>query len=928
MPQYRFDVDANIKKAQQNINSLMGLLGRLDKATGNTNIGGVKDSDNVDGLLNDYQKLSSEYNDLTASAKKYEQSSNFKGKTDDFQKLDTMLAKASGTLSELAKGINSLGSSGGGLGNSVKEAEQYKTTLGDNVKLIKEIRRDEALARRLGNQQDAIATRATSNGYISTRDISKYTRNQKQIENLHFITERNNGMIHDFQNQYDSLKKQNITGLNEEGNPLSTEDRKNNDSQMKDINKVLHTLRSSNTTVEATEETAASSDSMLKASPLMIGTKASAVLMAVDIGLKAITASVKAFNDAVRAGNQVNSSTGEQALNIGNTSGHVADSDIRGRVQNIMWQNGLGYKTQEGLDYYALAQQSRTYRANDASSDRRAESMTNAFEVAGRSTGISNKSWQQIATTSMQSGGILSDNDINRLSTTIAGANMRSGNSGNTEENARIISSAIQQLSRSGVVNQNGVGNLAATTALLSRSSNGLSSSQVQQEVKNVNQGFQNAGSGKDNALLYMMISSNPARYGGPNGMVKAQETLNQGLSNPENIDVVQNYVRRLGLSGSQGRGVATLMLEQHFGLPAKEADKLSEDMMSGRYTTSQIAKEAQSIRKTGSQQTRRNLRNYKRSDQATYNSQAAQGEAIQSQAAGMTKWWRDIQTGTGQFVHGIGTMFSSPANYIKGAAGIGKGIFDSTPLGSAINFGIGVDKSVINGIGKMFGGNEVHADTLSKKEMAKDKASHKLVTRSRGKTTSKKPSTKKSSHVSSKSRLNSNSKKSSSSKTISNKQQDEAKTKSFLNTKNEEKNLRAERDNIDRRNASLTEFAKLLREEKDKAGSGSSGKNKAGTVGKKGIDYKTGQKKGEAAKKKNLNLFSGLSNFFKPKVTTKSSAATKKKSSGSKHYTNNNNISLNVSGIGKDIESAFKGFADRVAKKTNEYSRNLIKRD
>ena len=134
-----------------------------------------------------------------------------------------------------------------------------------------------------------------------------------------------------------------------------------------------------------------------------IGSKAAlplAIIGAVKKGIEFVAKDVQ-------QGKQINQATGEQALNMGDISGHVSDGEMRGRVQNLMRMNGMGYKTQEGLDYYALAQQSRSYDRN-AKRDvfgYRTLNMTNALEVGGRSSGVTDNTWKNTASAAGDRGG-------------------------------------------------------------------------------------------------------------------------------------------------------------------------------------------------------------------------------------------------------------------------------------------------------------------------------------------------------------------------------------------------------------------------------------------------------------------------------------------------------------------------------------------
>ncbi len=77
--------------------------------------------------------------------------------------------------------------------------------------------------------------------------------------------------------------------------------------------------------------------------------------------------------------------------------------------------------------------------------------------------------------------------------------------------------------------------------------------------------------------------------------------------------------------------------------------------MLSGKYSDSQIQKEMKRVDKEGKQQAAKNLAAYQNSDQATYNTQQAQGDALKSATAGITKWWRDAKNNVGHFFGSAG---------------------------------------------------------------------------------------------------------------------------------------------------------------------------------------------------------------------------------------------------------------------------------
>lgn len=873
MSQYTFDVDANTKKAEQNVKDLLSLLGRVDKASKNSSkVDNFKNDNKTLELLQDFKRMESTYKDLSKSAQSYEKSPDFSGKTTDFQHLNSELEKTSNILSKVSQGINKLGAGGGGnFKEYTKETEQLKTNLGENAKLIQELQRIKSRYRRIGNQQDRIGSKVTSTGYMSMRDLGTYSRNKSQLQNAQADQDNLNGIIHMKQDQYNQLRNQTISGLNTNGKPMSTDELNDLHSQMSDLSKVLRKARDANTAIDAAQDTSSGSDMALATGLRAIGSKAAlplAIIGAVKKGIEFVAKDVQ-------QGKQINQATGEQALNMGDISGHVSDGEMRGRVQNLMRMNGMGYKTQEGLDYYALAQQTRSYDRN-AKRDvfgYRALNMTNALEIGGRSSGVTDNTWKNTASAAVESGAIVSDKSVNRLSEVIAGENIRSKNSGNSESNAKIITDVVQQLTRSGTVNMNGITNVAAVASLLSRSSKMFSGKQGEQNVASFNQGFLNAGSGQDDPLLYMKIQSNPAKYGNPRGYLNAQEDLNKGISSPENIGMVRNYVQMASRSGIQGQALAAIMMEKHFGWSAKTADKISSDMLDDKISPDKIRDEIKHIDKKGNLQVQKNKQNYQNSQQASLNSEQAQREARQSKASGTFKWWTDLKNGFGNFfnstnVTGSGGVSAVPQYYPSGTSSSNPGAIGSMNPGAvgSTNPSSAVApsaKTTSSSGGGLFGTTNVHAATLTKKEKEQDRKNRR-------------------SHF----------KAPTSSKTISEKEQTYSRSKAYLNTRNEEKNLRDEKDNISKREEELKEFERLLKEERNQSKSGGFGK--AGTVGKSSSSKSKSKSKGNSKSKSNSK--SKLKENAKKKPagsTSKPKKSNKKTTNNSMH--NTNNITVNM---------------------------------
>lgn len=926
MPQYRFDVDANTKKAEKNIKQLLGLLGKVDKASSNSsNVDNYRNDSRTLDLLKEYKKIEDSYKNMSRSAQDYQKASNFKGNDTSFQKLNESLGNTSSLLSKVSQGINDLGKGGGGsLKQHAKDAEVLKTNLGDAAKTMQILQREKAYVRRTGNQQARIAGKVESTGYMSYSNLGTYTRNQAQIKNLDSLHETVNGLIHQQQDQYEKLRSSIISGLNTDGKPMSKDELNSAHEKMGETGKVLHKARDLNTAIEATQDSGTMADSAVSGSLKMIGGKATSLLVGVAVAKEA----GKVFINAVKEGEKTNSSTGEEALNIGNVSGHMSDQTVRGNVQNIMWNNGLGYNTQQGLDYLSLAQQRKNfdsdYRHGRGNSE--SKSMVNAFEYGGRSTGISDKSWQTVAGTAMDNGGILSERDIYKLSHTLAGENNRSGNSGNAEQNAKIITSTIQQLSRTTALTSGGIQNIAAVQAALGRSDKSFTGKRLDNVMHGLNQGFQNAAQGQDPSLMYTLIAANPNQFGGLAGYVRAQIQASEGTSNLQNINVMRNYARRLAKNGGEnGEAQATLFMEQHFGLSPKDAQKFVQHSEDDSYSLESLQKEVSKQKKSGTKQTRKNNRSYRNSEQAGYNTQQAQGEAINSGSAGMVKWFRDAKNNVGKGFNNLWQGITHPFDPAKANKAYSTVNADPTaklglnPIGNALKIGFDVS-GLIGSAVKLFQGRTVHAATVSKKDKSyfsknkdsknKDEKKKKKTGKYRASANATKKVSKSASH--------------SSGKTIEEKEQEQSRSKQFLNTRDEEKNLRTEKNNIDLRQSTLSTFSRLLKEEKGMSKNG--GLGKAGTVGNgkhhKGNDDDDKKKKKKSSKSKTSKSKTSSSAKKKHKSTT-----THKKSS-SKTVHNTNNINVNMPATNGMPAAIGNEVGTRVATKIAQYSRDVIREE
>ena len=732
------NVTADTRQAKQNLNSLYSVLSDIHKLEekASKSAGTVSENSQLN-ILNNYKQALDNFQ--SSMQQKGQYLSNGRGgragrrntykrsQTREYQEWNNTLSQTGSALDDVAARINKISTANAKANSSYKDyvntVRNSKSTLSDFQQAQYSYKDRTTEARSVTRNQREITRRATDSSYMSYKDYQKYNANNKIIDSYkNTESGKLEQAISATQTQLQN-KQRGLHQAKESGNVDEDTQRRVNQyhEEIGELEKLLESQKKYQYVLDAAISSNELHKQDINSVKPTIGAERGSLqdIMQNRMGANISHIVGTAFSTVrnfAKGGLNTNLSTGIQALNAGNLSGHVSSEVLRERLQNQVQRNHLGYSSQEALNFYSLASQRSGYNGNSARSRETTTGMTRALEQGGRYSGVNSNTYSSVATAAMTSGGLLTTGDVQELGETIAGENMRSGNKGDSEGNAKIIANAITQVSQSSTLGMHGINTMSATTAMLSRLGKSFQGKNGQQAISNINNGFQQAASGSNQGLLYMKIQSNPQKYGGVQGYLKAQESLAKGLGDPSNIEMTRGYVQRMGQSGSAGKAMAAEVLQKQFGITPQQSDKLATDMISGHLSNADIAKEARRMNTAGKQASRRNASSYQNDQISTLKSTQSGRERQESQMNNKMTWaskihdWASSQgpiVGTALSLGGtlggsvLQTMVGNSAIHLGGKA---ISAFGASKFGTAATEALGKTKlgsGILEGLGK-----------------------------------------------------------------------------------------------------------------------------------------------------------------------------------------------------------------------------------
>lgn len=296
---------------------------------------------------------------------------------------------------------------------------------------------------------------------------------------------------------------------------------------------------------------------------------------------------------------------GTQAMNLGSLlNSNANDKAMLARIQGTGSKYGL--TTQDSLAYYSMAES----RSGD-SSTKGFESQTNklgeSYAKNQRRSGLDDDNYKNLMSAIQGANGISKSSDVSSIVNQVLAANQMSGNSGNYQQFAQTMTTMIAKISANGSMTKDDTKTLAATQSSLSNLGKSWQGTSGQQAMNNLNSGFVDASNQQNAGLVFLKMQQ--MGQGGVTGRQNALLSLQKGLSDKSNIDLLRQNVSRLGTA--QGMQFA----EQNFNQSPEQAKKLVEGIQNGKLSDADIqknfAEKGNEADKKGNKQGNKNAKKY-----------------------------------------------------------------------------------------------------------------------------------------------------------------------------------------------------------------------------------------------------------------------------------------------------------------------------
>ena len=433
-------------------------------------------------------------------------------------------------------------------------------------------------------------------------------------------------------------------------------------------------------------------------------------------GARMVGGAANAVYGMYTSGISINQSTGQQALEMGTLAGGKNDQQVREQVQS--YRGRYGYNTQQGLDFYeqAMRQQGPALTADQA------RSRVGEIENQGRASGLREQTYTNLLSSSAGAGSINSNADMKSIVQTVLAANEMSGNSGNKEQNTQTLTNLISSIGATRNVTTQGIQNAGVMQSSLSSAGRAWQGDAGANNIASMNSSFQSASKGQNNSLLYLVMRQRGE--GGVQGYQNAQIQAEKGLTDPDNIKALRQYVSNMSRSGANGRAMAaTYINNSGMTTGPKAAKELVDEIDEGQLSDSQIAKKQREAERKGKQADKKGSQAYQNSQLKTQNRRSANDDRNKSKMASdlnpLTEFTNNITSslpgaimtsvGTGMVLQGMGNV---------GGAGFSgfmhSGLFSDTSAGGGF----------FSRVGKGIGGLFKRGGTTTATETAADMAS------------------------------------------------------------------------------------------------------------------------------------------------------------------------------------------------------------
>ena len=506
--------------------------------------------------------------------------------------------------------------------------------------------------RRLISRQNSRYDSAMSTGHMTSEGLDSFNMDtQNGMSRLNGYQNSVSSQIENYTERANQLTKQN-TALKQD----PTIDRETmmsqvgqNNEQINEAAKIVTKLKDFQTELDKSVDSLKKYDTGLSNSNVSVsaqrGTFSGYISQrSPSIAYHAVGAATSTVSSLMSSGEQLNSSTDDQSINLGYATGVGTDQSVRDQMFSVNQKRSNGYSLQDSLNYYQLAIERNGYNGGSNSTN---SSMVNEMELAGNTTGIGRSGYTSYATALMGSGAVNSTSDLKTLDNSVTGMNVYARTAGMQQQQATTLTNMINQTSKYNTISKSDIEGLAATEGILARSGGrALQGTQGTEALNEWNNSYLSASEGENQKLLQMKVMSNPTKYGGLKGAVSAETDLSKGLGDSDNIALAKQMSDMYG--GANGGGA--LVLQNMFGVKGiKSAKQIAKVLDDGDLSDSEREKKISEIQDEGKNKRSKNQNTYNSSTTATRNQKTAQKERQESQVdSASEKTLGRIQTAVG----------------------------------------------------------------------------------------------------------------------------------------------------------------------------------------------------------------------------------------------------------------------------------------
>lgn len=323
-------------------------------------------------------------------------------------------------------------------------------------------------------------------------------------------------------------------------------------------------------------------------------------------------------------GEQVALATNEDAFTTGQVSGGLTSTQMRRQLQSIGTQRSNGFRTQEDVAFYQTAMSRQGFQTG-ASGARTSRAMTNAYETNARASGAGVGTYANFMDVATDRGAVSSSKDVNDISDMIAGANKEGGTQGIQQQQLQALTSLVKLQGEGNNITKNQIKTTAAFQAYTSKvGGKAFQGEAGAQNLQNMDQSLKSAAMDPTSPIIRQMQMQNPAKYGGPEGTLRAQIAASKGLGSKENVNSLNQTIRQYGATYG-----AEAMI-QSYGVSPEAASKYSKAVINGD-PEGDLDKMIKNMRKSGNKTNNKNKTAYDNDPSSIENQSRAKKEASAS---------------------------------------------------------------------------------------------------------------------------------------------------------------------------------------------------------------------------------------------------------------------------------------------------------